>query len=257
MTQTIMTFLQQQGKSRRRIVSHLQDWNIRQNNEVIFYRNTPLSEGDTISIIWWESYHIHKEHSARKQEGTIILYNKPMGYVVSKNDTHNMSIYDILPDGWKDRYVYIGRLDKDSHGLLVLTDIPALVSFFAHPRYEHKKNYIVTIRWQLTPHNVHQGTVWVVYNDSDTGKAETLARDSCTHIRENIYAITLSSWKKRHIRRLCDMLGHDVLDLQRMSFGPRVLPKDLPLGKRKIIPLDSTTIENLVKNWNSYTQMQI
>lgn len=45
----------------------------------------------------------------------LILFHKPKGYVVSKDDTHNKTIYELLPEHWRKNYVYIGRLDKNSH----------------------------------------------------------------------------------------------------------------------------------------------
>jgi 23S rRNA pseudouridine2605 synthase len=85
------------------------------------------------------------------QNSHIILFNKPVGYTVSKSDPHNDTIFDILPSDWKRMYYPIGRLDKDSCGLLLLTDNSAWVNQLSHPRYEHHKIYHVLLKQQWNP----------------------------------------------------------------------------------------------------------
>lgn len=64
--------------------------------------------------------------------------------MVSKSDPHNDTIYELLPEQFKNRY-YIGRLDKDSRGLVLLTDTPALVHQFEHPKFEIEKEYLIQL----------------------------------------------------------------------------------------------------------------
>jgi 23S rRNA pseudouridine2605 synthase len=78
-----------------------------------------------------------------------------MGYVVSKSDPHNTTIYELLPKEFQGFY-YIGRLDKDSHGLLLLTNDPKLVNGFEHPKFEIEKEYIVKIDRPLTSRDVQR-----------------------------------------------------------------------------------------------------
>lgn len=81
----------------------------------------------------------------------IILFYKPVGYTVSKSDPHNDTIFDILPFEWKRIYYPIGRLDKDSCGLLLLTDNSVWVNQLSHPRYEHHKVYHVLLKQKWNP----------------------------------------------------------------------------------------------------------
>jgi pseudouridine synthase len=64
--------------------------------------------------------------------------------VVSKSDPHNVTIYELLPEEFKNRY-YIGRLDKDSRGLVLLTDTPSLVHQFEHPKFQIEKEYLIQL----------------------------------------------------------------------------------------------------------------
>lgn len=75
----------------------------------------------------------------------IVLFNKPKGYAVSKADKHNKTIYDLLPASWQKDFYYIGRLDKESHGLLLLTNDPALVDYYEKPENNVYKFYEVQI----------------------------------------------------------------------------------------------------------------
>lgn len=68
-----------------------------------------------------------------------------MGYVCSKQDAHNKTIYRLIGDEYKNHY-YIGRLDKDSRGLVMLTNDPKIVDQYEHPRNKIEKEYIVTVK---------------------------------------------------------------------------------------------------------------
>ncbi len=248
----ILSFLQQQGKSRRWIIAQLQDWLITKNQNVIQHRKEPITEGDIITfddgetkIEWTVKAENHKSW------GTIILYNKPVWCVVSKSDPHNKTVYDLLPAGRKDKYVNIWRLDKDSRGLLVLTDIPELVSFFSHPRNSHEKTYVITTKYPLSDADREQWRKGIIYVDSDTNEDINLSWLSCTQLwsdkqGNNKYKVILTSWKKRHIRRLCEALNNEVIDLQRIGFGPWSLNTKMAPGTRDTIVLGSEDLENLL-----------
>jgi 23S rRNA pseudouridine2605 synthase len=85
----------------------------------------------------------HKQHQ-------LILFNKPKGYVVSKSDPHNATIYELLPSAFQ-TYYYIGRLDKESRGLLLLTNSPALVHQYTHPTFLIEKEYLIQLSSPLSP----------------------------------------------------------------------------------------------------------
>jgi pseudouridine synthase len=78
-----------------------------------------------------------------------VLFNKPKGYVVSKSDPHNVTIYTLLPPAFQTYYA-IGRLDKDSRGLLLLTNTPALVHQYSHPKFQIEKEYLIQLSSPLS-----------------------------------------------------------------------------------------------------------
>ncbi|MDR2540706.1 MAG: hypothetical protein LBD11_02760 [Candidatus Peribacteria bacterium] len=75
---------------------------------------------------------------------SLILFNKPRGYVVSKSDPHNKTIYELLPPEFQS-YYYIGRLDKESRGLVLLTNSPELVHQYEHPKFQVEKEYLIQL----------------------------------------------------------------------------------------------------------------
>ena len=91
----------------------------------------------------------------KESDSIVVLFNKPVGYVVSKSDPHNQTIYELLPKEFQGFY-YIGRLDKDSHGLLLLTNDPKLVNELEHPKFEIGKEYIVKIDRSLTSRDIQR-----------------------------------------------------------------------------------------------------
>ncbi len=86
----------------------------------------------------------------------IVLFNKPKGYAVSKEDKHNKTIYELLPASRKKDFYYIGRLDKDSHGLLLLTNDPALVDYYEKPENDIHKIYEVQIDKPIKSNHIQQ-----------------------------------------------------------------------------------------------------
>lgn len=250
----ITAFLQSRWYSRRAIITMLQDWLVLKNNEKISYRKEEVTSWDIIVINEIEPVTLIVEWEISNYD--IILFNKPTGYTVSKLDEHNQTIFDILPEWWKKKYNYIGRLDKESYGLLVLTNATKLVSFFSHPRYQHEKKYKIQTDRPMTQEDIQRWIDGVRYFDNDTKEEIPLSRKSCKHLTNNQYEVIIMEWKKRHIRRLCDALWYNVMGLCRTQFWPWSIGT-IPQGEWKIMTISSSDVESLLENQNSYTQKQI
>lgn len=157
----------------------------------------------------------------------IVMFNKPMWYAVSKSDSHNKTIYELLPSQFQWFY-YIGRLDKNSHGLLLLTNDPKMVNEFEHPKFEIEKEYVVKIDKPVSLHDVQR------MKDGIMDEWERLKIADCVLQKNCIVNLTLCEWKKRHIRRIFKSLWYKVLDLQRIREGEFSLG-DLKLWERKVV----------------------
>ncbi|MDR2189791.1 MAG: hypothetical protein LBP53_00955 [Candidatus Peribacteria bacterium] len=96
-----------------------------------------------------------EKNVAQQHSPKLVLFNKPKGYVVSKSDPHTPTIYTLLPSAFH-HYYYIGRLDKESRGLLLLTDSPALVHRYTHPKFHIEKEYLVQLSSPLSAPDIQK-----------------------------------------------------------------------------------------------------
>jgi len=209
-----------------KIVSYKQEIYNSDELEIKELRNKGIKElGNTVMLCGIkikELIKIEKE----KAESEIVIFNKPIWYVVSKSDSNNKTIYEILPKQFKN-YYYIWRLDKDSRGLLLLTNDPKLVNQYEHPKNEIEKEYVVQLNRFLKKVDIDRCLKWI----KDGGEILKMKKLQKSQKLQN-YKIILIEWKKRHIRRIFKSLWYDVLDLQRIREGIWKLG-DLEEGKWK------------------------
>ncbi len=173
----------------------------------------------------------------------LVLFYKPKGYVCSKDDPHNKTIYEILPESWHKDFWYIGRLDKDSTGLLLLTNDSKLVDWYENPFNEVRKVYEVQIDKPLRSNDVKKMKKWIYVSkdgeqmeSQDQLSTELLRCAGVTYKRLNerhFVIITLTEWKNRHIRRLLWALWYRIKKLHRIKVGKRHIDT-LRSGKRRI-----------------------
>lgn len=165
------------------------------------------------------------------------VVNKPVGYVSTAKDKHAKKIItDLVPK--RPPVFPVGRLDKDSRGLMLLTNDGDLAQQITHPTYAHQKEYHVDIDQKLTDAEL-------VQLRSGVQLLEGLAMfDTITHIKNTKYSVVLHQGWNRQIRRMFGELGVDVLDLQRVRIaGVRL--GGLPEGQ--YVQLSSEKIYSLIK----------
>ena len=157
-----------------------------------------------------------------KKELVYLAYNKPKG-IVSTNPQENEK--GILEKGKFPTKVFpVGRLDKDSHGLIILTNDGRITDRLLNPIYEHEKEYIVEVNHKFTPAFLkHMG------DGVDIGECVTKPT-IVKKIGDTVFSIVLTEGKNRQIRRMTEKLGYTVTDLR------RVRVQNIELGK---IPLNS------------------
>jgi 23S rRNA pseudouridine2605 synthase len=213
------------GLSRRKLFAWMQEWDILLNDTVVSDFSVEVVDGDSI-VIAGDS---RRNYTVLLSEETkhLIAFHKPVGYVVSTTDPHNQTIYQLLPKEFS-YYRYIGRLDKDSRGLLLLSDDLDLVHILSHPSHASEKVYIVIVDKKMSPQDV-SACLKGVQDGEDILRAVSVDVLSGMTVR-----ITLQEWKNRHIRRMLGVLWYDVLDLCRVSQGEYMLG-DLEEGEYKVI----------------------
>lgn len=158
----------------------------------------------------------------------LLAFNKPRGYTCSKSDPHNTTFYELLPPPFLQQYYYIGRLDKESRGLMLLTRSPKLVHEFEHPSKVIEKTYVVQLNRPFD-RKLKEKILKGIEEWGEFLRTKKLEQSDAWMLK-----ITLNEGKKRHIRRIFKSLGYEVCDLQRISIGQYLLG-DLAEGKRKSV----------------------
>jgi len=209
------------GLSRRKIFDLMQKWQILLNSTIVSDFSLQVVDSDSIVLSgdMMRTYTVVLSDEAKQ----LIAFHKPTGYVVSASDPHNQTIYQILPKEFS-HYRYIGRLDKDSRGLLLLSDDLDLVHQLSHPSHASEKVYLVILDKKMSPQDISACLQWV-QDGEEILRAVWIDVLSGMTVR-----ITLQEGKNRHIRRMLGVLWYDVLDLCRVSQGEYELG-DLEEGK--------------------------
>lgn len=160
-------------------------------------------------------------------EHTTIMLNKPVGYVCSRNAQARgvKTIYELLPDQYK-ALKTVGRLDKDSTGLILLTDDGDLAHQLTHPSFAKTKEYIVELDHALAP--LHQQMISDFGINLDDGPSQLLLER--LNDERTKFNVTMHEGRNRQIRRTFAALGYQVKSLHRTTFGPYTLG-DLASGK--------------------------
>jgi D-alanyl-D-alanine carboxypeptidase (penicillin-binding protein 5/6) len=142
-----------------------------------------------------------------------IVLNKPAGVVTTSKDPFGRPTVLDLVKGIKARIYPVGRLDKDTEGLLILTNDGDLTYKLTHPKNEIKKTYIVEVKGTLTPKKVRALKEGVVLDDGITAPAKIKPLN--TSKNNTTLKIVIHEGRKRQIRRMCEAVGLSVVYLKR------------------------------------------
>jgi len=150
------------------------------------------------------------------KEATTILMNKPVGYVCSRRAQGKgvKTIYELLPDEYKTLKT-VGRLDKDSSGLIMLTDDGDLAFQLTHPKYHKEKQYLVALDKNLSVADERL----ISDNGVEIGDGLSRLGLECLNNNRHTWRVTMSEGRNRQIRRTFAALGYTVVKLHRIKFG--------------------------------------
>lgn len=169
------------------------------------------------------------------------LLNKPKGIVSTTADEYGRkNVTSLIPT--KERIYPVGRLDKDTTGLLILTNDGELTNLLTHPRFHVDKIYRLTIAGQVTNAQLHALRNGVLLEDGITAPA------AVTVLSKNQIEMKIHEGRNRQIRRMCETVGITLLELQRIKFGP------IPIGNltegnyRKLTDEEINTLQKAGKN---------
>ena len=167
---------------------------------------------------------------AREAHRYLVL-NKPSGYVTTLRDPEGRPVVSDLIRA-PERLYPVGRLDADVEGVLLMTNDGPLTHRLLHPRYGLPRVYEATVQGRVTPADLSR---WRDGVELDDGPARALA---VTLIAggggESRLQLTFAEGRKHEVKRYCEALGHRVVRLRRLSFGPIHLG-DLPVGQSRAL----------------------
>ena len=231
----LQVFLSRNGiSSRRRAFVLIQDGHVVVNGQVNREPSTPIDPAkDEVAVY------------GKRVESKIfdyIMLNKPQGYITTRFDRFaDKTVYDLLPKEYQ-HLVPVGRLDKDTEGLLLLTNDGDLVYKLTHPKHDIDKVYFARLNGLLSDAQKREVEGGVMIEGKKTSPAkinEIKYRNNETELK-----IIIHEGRKRQVRLMFSKMGLKVIYLQRVSQGSLTLEK---LGLGQIRPLSENEITQLKK----------
>jgi len=160
-----------------------------------------------------------------------VLLNKPRGYMTTRKDPEGRpTVLDLLPEVRE--YIYpVGRLDYDSEGLLLLTNDGELAARLLHPSHEVEREYHARVRGVPEEGQLERLRRGVVIEGRRTAPAVVRIVDAGLGAREDqsLLSLALHEGRTRQVRAMCEAIGHPVVRLKRVRFGP-ILDRTLKVG---------------------------
>lgn len=176
-----------------------------------------------------------------------VMLHKPEGYVTTTNDPEERPTVMHLVRRVRTRVYPVGRLDYDTSGLLLLTSDGDLTRFLTHPSSRVPKTYKVKVEGRMNPEAITKLKKGPKIGGRPLRPAEVRTIRTTRGGRNSWIEMTITEGRTRQIRRMCMVVGNNVLKLKRTRIGP-VLLGDLPSGKyRHLSEREVATLKRLLK----------
>ncbi|MBQ7668848.1 MAG: rRNA pseudouridine synthase [Clostridia bacterium] len=161
-----------------------------------------------------------------------IVLNKPQGYIsAAKDQFDNLSVLHLIKD-CKKRLFPVGRLDKDTTGILILTNDGDLVNKITHPKNEIEKTYIAKIWGKPTSSEMAQFMKGLIIDGEKTSPAKIKIIEEKGKF--SVVEIKIHEGRNRQVKKMCEEINHKVVTLHRKSIG-KLSADDLEVGKWRYI----------------------
>ena len=202
-------FIAQSGLcSRRKADELIEAGEVKVNGTKVLELGFLVSAKDTVTV---------KNKPVKKSQLTYIKYYKPAGYITSHSDEKGRkTIYDLLPEEIKELKP-VGRLDKDSTGLLIMTNDGDLINKLTHPSVKIPKIYRVVAEGKLNQQDLITLAKGVEIEKDKIAYADAMIVEF--EGKNTVLQMTLYQGLNRQIRKMLDFIGHQVLSLKRVTHG--------------------------------------
>ncbi|MBS1635008.1 MAG: rRNA pseudouridine synthase [Bacteroidetes bacterium] len=167
----------------------------------------------------------------RNEEKRYLLLNKPKDYITTMDDPQERrTVMELISSACRERLYPVGRLDRNTTGLLLFTNDGDLAAKLTHPKHNIKKVYHVTLNKKITPADFKQISEGIELED---GFIKPDAIEYAEEGKKDI-GIEIHSGRNRIVRRIFEQLGYEVVKLDRVAFAG-LTKKDIPRGKWRFL----------------------
>lgn len=191
----------------------------------------------------------------RKTEKYYYMLHKPRGFITTTSDERGRKTVMDLMEGVPARVYPVGRLDKDSEGLLLLTNDGEFANLLTHPSHGVTKLYRVTVHPRATEEQLIALTDGVVLDDG-TKTQPVVIRVVVDEPERTVMEMTLSEGKNRQIRRMCEAVGLEVARLRRTAVGPVKLGMLAPGQFRQLDKQEVRALRTMAQKGKATAQIE-
>jgi 23S rRNA pseudouridine2605 synthase len=215
----LVKFLAHAGiASRRAAEDIIREGRVTVGREIVLDPARDVGESDDVRV--------DGARAALETEQVVYLVNKPSGVVSTAKDTHGRPVVTELVKAGVRLYP-VGRLDADTTGLILLTNDGELANQLMHPRYEVPRTYVAKVHGGFVKNRaLERLREGVELDDGKTAPAQV------RQVRPGVLELTIREGRKRQVKRMCEAVGHRIVSLRRVGFGPLELGQ-LPEGQAR------------------------
>ena len=160
---------------------------------------------------------LHGKRVVRQRQNVYVMLHKPRGFVTTMSDEMDRKCVAELVQDVGTRVYPVGRLDRESEGLLLMTNDGAFAQMLMHPSHHIGKTYRVTVRPTVTDEQITQLTTGMIIDGRRTAPAEV--RIVTREPERVVMEVILYEGRNRQIRKMCEALGLEVARLKRTAIG--------------------------------------
>lgn len=210
--------------SRREADKLIENGEIKVNGNVVTQQGTKVAPGDKVTF---------KGKVLVGEQLRYVLLNKPKGYITTSDDPHDRkTVLQLVEKACKERVYPVGRLDRNTTGLLLITNDGELTKRLTHPSHGVKKLYHVTLNKPISKNDILKVMAGLELEDGPI-KPDLIERVADDTTKQQL-GIELHSGKNRIVRRMFEHIGYEVVKLDRVMFAG-LTKKDLPRGKWRML----------------------
>ena len=237
MTMRLQKYLALSGvASRRNSEKLIAEGHVAVNGKVITEMGVQVEENDLVTV--------DGKPVTIQEEKHYIAYYKPIGEVTTVSDPEGRATVMDKFREYPVRLYPVGRLDYDSEGLLLLTNDGDMMNNLLHPSHEVDKTYLARVSNQVTEEGMRRLRAGVKLDDgrmTSPAKVRLIKHETFA----TVLLVTIHEGRYRQVRRMFEAIGHEVVQLKRVGFGPIML-HDLPRGQwRRLTDMEIKKLKEL------------